>query len=101
MAPADVMCECEQLVAEREYGNVEFLLQYLSSQAHQHGNDSSNYSSKLVSPKNVDNSFHQGHCNGASHHSTEDGHDTPPQRNPVEVEYTKRFLAANLGDPET
>ena len=96
MAPADVMCECEQLVAEREYGNVEFLLQYLSAEGHQDGRDCSNYSSKLFSLKDVHNSFHQAHCNGASHHGTEDGHDTPPQRNPIEVEYTERFLAADL-----
>ena len=98
MAPADVdvMCECEQLVAEREYGNVEFLLQYLSAEGHQDGRHCSNYCSKLFSLKDVDNSFHQVHCNGASHHGTEDGHNTPPQRNPVEVEYTERFLAADL-----
>jgi len=100
MAPADVMCECEPLVAEgltcRGYGNVEFLLQYLSGEGHQDGRDRSTCSSKLISHKDVDNSFHQAHCNGGSHHGTEDAHDTPPQRNPIEVEYTERFLAADL-----
>ena len=62
MASVDVMyilCECEQLVPEREYGNVEFLFQYLSAEGHHDDRDWSNYSSKLFSLKNVDSSFHQ------------------------------------------
>jgi len=97
MSPADA--DCERLVSE--YDTVEFLLRYLSTegQKEQEGSDCSEHSyySTWFSLKCIENSFHDTHCTGESHHVTQHAYDdTPPQRHPFEVEYTERFLAADL-----
>ena len=91
MSPADA--DCERLVAE--YDTVEFLLRYLSTegQKEQEGSDCSEQSYSTWFSLNC----HDTQCNGESHHVTQHAYDdTPPQRHPFEVEYTERFLAADL-----
>ena len=91
MSPADA--DCERLVAE--YDTVEFLLRYLSTegQKEQEGSDCSEQSYSTWFSLNC----HDTQCNGESHHVTQHAYDdNPPQRHPFEVEYTERFLAADL-----